>query len=159
MKFRTLTALAVTWLIAAQLGAVPNRPSPKDKLKAEMKALQGTWAFVSGELDGKTIPEDQYKQNAPKLVLEGTKFVVRINTGDITQEAVCKVDPAKKPRTIDLTIVSGEFKGKTQLGIYELKGDTLRFCFARPGKKPRPTAFTTKPNSGHKITVTKRVKS
>jgi uncharacterized protein (TIGR03067 family) len=159
MKLHALTALALTGLLAAQLGAVPDRAPGKNRLKEEMKRLQGSWTFVSGEADGQVIAEELYKKNAPKLRIEGTKFVVRINTGDITQEATWKIDPAKKPRTIDLTLISGKDKGQTQLGIYEVKGDTFKVCFARPGNKSRPTAFATKPKTGYRITVMKRVKS
>ena len=43
-------------------------------------------------------------------------------------------------------------------GIYELNGETLKICFAAPGK-PRPTDFTNKPKSGRIVEVLERVKS
>ena len=45
------------------------------------------------------------------------------------------IDPTKKPKTIDYAMTEGFTKGKTQLGIYELDGDTFRSCFAPAGKR------------------------
>ena len=47
------------------------------------------------------------------------------------------------PEAIDYVLLEGPNKGKTLLGIYELTGDTLKSCFAAPGKD-RPTDFATK---------------
>jgi hypothetical protein len=43
------------------------------------------------------------------------------------------------------------------LGIYELDGDTVKFCFGGPGKE-RPTEFTTKEGSMRTLSVWKRDK-
>ena len=51
------------------------------------------------------------------------------------------IEPAKSPKTIDITMKEGD-KG-TAHGIYELKGDTLKICVARPNTE-RPTEFTEK---------------
>ena len=40
-------------------------------------------------------------------------------------------------------------------GIYELKGDTLKVCFAKPGQN-RPTEFTTKQGTGFLYCLYKR---
>jgi uncharacterized protein (TIGR03067 family) len=67
------------------------------------------------------------------------------------------IDPTKKPKTIDYMMTEGFTKGKTQLGIYELTGDTVKFCFAAPGKD-RPTEFTAKEGSQYTLSVWKRDK-
>jgi hypothetical protein len=43
------------------------------------------------------------------------------------------------------------------LAVYELKGDTLRVCWA-PLEKPRPTEFASKPGSGYSLVELKREK-
>jgi uncharacterized protein (TIGR03067 family) len=43
-------------------------------------------------------------------------------------------------RAIDYDMTEGPTKGEKHLGIYELDGDTVKFCFAAPGKD-RPTAL------------------
>jgi len=52
-------------------------------------------------------------------------------------------------------MIEGATKGKTQLGIYELDGDKVKFCFAAPGKD-RPTEFTADAGSLQTLSVWKR---
>jgi uncharacterized protein (TIGR03067 family) len=68
-----------------------------------------------------------------------------------------KIDLVAKPKSIDITFSEGPGKGQTHKGIYELKGDTQKFCIAGPNK-PRPDAFVSKPLSGHIVQVMERVK-
>ncbi|MDB5341415.1 MAG: hypothetical protein JWN70_7034 [Planctomycetaceae bacterium] len=124
-----------------------------DKVQGE-ETLQGTWKLVSGEADGKALTEKQLKDG--KLVIKGEKYTVTIE-GRGTTTGVQKLDPKAKPKTIDIKDDSGANKDKTGLGIYEVKGDELHVAFA-PAGKPRPTKFTTAPDSGHWMHVWKRVK-
>jgi uncharacterized protein (TIGR03067 family) len=77
--------------------------------------------------------------------------------GRVFFKAKFRIDPTKKPKTIDYTMTEGPTKGKTQLGIYELDGDTVKFCFAAPGKE-RPTEFTAAEGSHRTLSVWKRKK-
>ena len=116
----------------------------------DKKDLDGKWVVVSVERDGK-----------PWAAMKGA---IRVNNGDkyiLTPKegkavpGTFKIDPTKKPKTIDMTPTEGNFKDKTLLGIYELDGDTLKICFAEPGKE-RPTDFTSK--AGMVLVVHKRDK-
>ena len=71
------------------------------------------------------------------------------------QAGTHKFDPDKKPPQVDAVVTEGEDKGNTMLGIYELKGDTMKVCFDPTGKE-RPTSFT--PNEGQFGGVVKRAK-
>jgi hypothetical protein len=55
-------------------------------------------------------------------------------------------------------MTDGFTKGKTQLGIYELEGDTFKACFSKPGTD-RPADFTSKPGDGRTFSIWKRVKT
>ena len=146
MKWGIATGFAVSLLIGA------------DALTANVsggeKTLQGTWKLSKGEADGKALPKKQLKDG--KLVIKGDDYTVTL--ADIgTVKGTQKLDPTKKPKTIDIKDASGLNKDKTCLGIYELKGDEFRVTFAPPGK-PRPTKFTTTADSGQWMHVWKRVK-
>jgi len=45
-------------------------------------------------------------------------------------KATFTIDPAKKPKTIDYQMTDGFTKGKKQLGIYEVDGDTFKLVSA-----------------------------
>jgi uncharacterized protein (TIGR03067 family) len=125
-----------------------------DAVKKEMARLEGEWSMVSGEIDRQPMPPEFLK--GARRVARGDETTVTIN-GQLFIKARFTIDPAKKPRTINYTMTGGPTKGKTQLGIYELDGDTVKFCFAAPGKE-RPTEFTTAEGSGRTLSVWKRDK-
>jgi uncharacterized protein (TIGR03067 family) len=126
----------------------------QDVLKKEMARLDGEWSMVSGEADGQAMPADIAKTG--KRIAKGGETTILF--GDkVFLKAKYTIDPTKKPKTIDYMMTEGFTKGKTQLGIYEIDDDTVKFCFAAPDKE-RPTEFTSKPGSGHTLSVWKRNK-
>ena len=76
----------------------------------------------------------------------------------LTEEGTIKVEPGKKPATIDLAITEGDDKGKSQVGIYKVDGDTITVCLAAPGAKDRPTEFKSTEENGHILATIKRAK-
>jgi uncharacterized protein (TIGR03067 family) len=52
---------------------------------------------------------------------------------------------------------AGPTRGKTYLGIYQIDGDTLRWCTANPGR-PRPTQLMTRRGDGWYLMVLQRVR-
>jgi uncharacterized protein (TIGR03067 family) len=111
--------------------------------------LDGKWLIVSVERDGKA--DDAFKGGA--RVIAGGKYTLADKNGKATP-GTFKVDPSKKPKTIDMMPAEGQYKGKTLLGIYEVDGQTLKICFAEPGKE-RPTEFASK---GAVLAIHKREK-
>jgi uncharacterized protein (TIGR03067 family) len=103
--------------------------------KKEMAQLEGEWTMVSGERDGQPVP-DEMRKTAKRVVKDG-ETTVEIG-GQVFMKAKFTIDPAKKPKAIDYTISGGANDGKKVLGIYELDGDTVKFCFALPDKDRRP---------------------
>jgi uncharacterized protein (TIGR03067 family) len=144
---RTLaTLIAVAFLIAAD--------DKDDAAKKERALLEGSWSMMSGMSEGQALPEDIVKGG--KRVSKDGVTTVTIG-GQVFMKAKYTVDPGKKPKTIDYDVTEGRAKGKKQLGIYELDGDTVKFCFAAPDKD-RPTDFTAKEGSGQTVSVWKRDK-
>jgi uncharacterized protein (TIGR03067 family) len=133
---RCRLALVLAFVITAPLLAADDKA-----VKDELEKLKGSWTFESNEQEGEVVGKD--KLGDQRLVVTDDKYVQK--AGDRTlEEGTVKVDPTKKPATIDLVITSGMDKGKTQLGIYEIKEDVLKLCVARPGTATRPTEFDGK---------------
>src|SRR5262245_43040918 len=106
----------VTWfvfagLLASGVGLV-MAADPSD----EYARMAGTWVLGSGMRDGKAVPEDEVKQT--RLVVTKNTFIVAGSIGT-SGAGTFKIDPTKKPKTIDSTATDGPDKGKTSLGIYE----------------------------------------
>src|SRR5436305_3969164 len=149
-------AALVAALIALHSASAQDKSSTTEpeEVKKERAKLEGEWTMVSGEIDGQPMPDAFVKTG--KRVAKGNETTVTIG-GNVFLKATYTIDPAKKPKTIDYTMTDGPTKGKMQYGIYELDNDTLRFCFASPGKD-RPTEFTAKAGEGRTLSVWKRVK-
>jgi len=120
---------------------------------ADLQKLQGTWQRVSIVLDGKEASEDEAKKQ--QLTIKEADYTLRI--GEQSREGTLQLDSTKKPKEINIKSASGPNKGKILKGIYEIDGDTLKYCVAPPGKD-RPTDFTSKPGSGHMLYINKKVK-
>jgi uncharacterized protein (TIGR03067 family) len=115
---------------------------------AKKEKLEGTWAVVSGEKGGEKAPEDAFKD--VKITFAGDKM--SFQKGDKSQDGTIKLDPAKKPREIDITR-----EGKTARGIYELTGNTLKLCIAF-ADNDRPREFKTEAGAPLFLLVLKREK-
>ena len=101
-------------------------------------ALQGTWVISS--INGQSAPEGSPEMT---LTFTGDKYEQAVG-GQVNERGTIKVDPSKKPMTIELNIAEGPDAGKTQLGIFEVSGDTLRANLDTPGAQQRPPDFTVK---------------
>lgn len=125
-----------------------------DTAKVDEK-LNGSYVGGGGETNGKPFNKEDLKDF--KLVIKGSQYTLNAGTGESVQ-GIQTVDTTKSPKTIDATDGSGRNKGKTILGIYEIKGDEFKVSFSMPGK-PRPTKFTTeKDESGQWVHIWKRLK-
>jgi uncharacterized protein (TIGR03067 family) len=143
----------VALVVAAGLLVGAYDPTKDD---GEMAAgeLEGTWAYVSWEWDGWQLPPKELK---PLTVTFRGDKVIEKECGRFFPiwAGTHKLDPAKSPKAVDITVTEGEDKGRTWLGIYEQKGDTLRACFDAKGKQ-RPTEFKTQARSDRYLFVLKR---
>lgn len=144
MKY-TFSVLAITLLSAAD--------DPKEGVvKKEMEKFQGSWKFVSMEVDGKKKPDEDI--NKYTVVLKGDQWTV--SEGDkVAAKVTFKPDPATKPKSIDLVDVE---KKRLIRGIYFFEGDMLTVCDRGSEKGDRPSKFGTKLDSGFVLFVLKRVK-
>src|ERR1043166_6527334 len=110
--FSFIVSLALVMTIRAE-------DKPKDA-----KDIQGTWLPVKAELRGEPMKDDFLKQITLKL--DSGKYEVMAENLD---KGTYTIDPAAKPKTIDIVGTEGPNVGKKIPGIYELDGDSLRICY------------------------------
>ena len=125
-----------------------------DPNQSDLAKLHGTWTMVSGERGGAALPDSMIKTG--KRVCKDDEVTVEVG-GMVIVHATVKLDATTNPKSIEYHVISEDPKGLVQLGIYEITGDTVKFCFANPDKE-RPTGFTTKAGSGWTSSVWKRNK-
>ncbi len=130
-----------------------------DPPSTDLDKLRGTWLTVSLQSDGKVVVDEKAPPKegpVTKLAYDGTKWMVIVGDKTVATGTI-KIDATKTPKEIDVMDKSGERNAQTRLGIYEVDGDTYRYCLASPGQ-PRPTEFASKPGSGYVLAVSKREK-
>src|SRR5260370_14977966 len=132
-------------LVLSVMGLVrPEERRGEDADKQDLEKLQGTWTMAALEVDGKPVPEEKLKSST--LTIKGDKYIIKVK--DDTHETIIKLDPAKKPKEIDMTFTEGANKDNVLKGIYEIDGDTFKICRALLPDKNRPTEFGTWPDTG-----------
>jgi len=103
----------------------------------DLERLQGAWVCVEGRRRG-------------EFLVSGSHVTVHFTDGAIYL-GTFELNPAAQPKTMDVRIDEGppNHKGLTALCIYELDGETLRWCTAGPGQHPRPGHFPTAEDANH----------
>lgn len=143
MRVRGLLPVAVLVLIGAD--------DPAKDRKKELDLLQGEWALVSQESQGRLLPDALVRGQTVTVKADQWTIQVRGKEGTFT----FKIDPSKDPKTIDLTRKVGE-KEIVLRGIYKVDGDTLTVCRAG-AEHERPKEFKVTAEVGL-LQVWKRVK-
>jgi uncharacterized protein (TIGR03067 family) len=120
-------------------------------MKGDLEKLQGVWNITALETDGSELPDNMF--SGAQIAIKGDTFeslsMGMVYSGKIT------LDVAKKPKHFDITFTEGHAKGKTNYGIYEIKGDSWKLCLCTTGKD-RPKSLATKPGSGFALETLKR---
>jgi uncharacterized protein (TIGR03067 family) len=120
----------------------------------DQQKMQGTWQVVSAAREGKEMPEELRK--TLRFVVKDDTITIKGRQGGEGDKATFKLDPGKTPKTIDL--LNPQHSQSPIQGIYEIKGDTLRFCMGRPGQA-RPAEFPAKPGNDVRLMVLQREKT
>jgi uncharacterized protein (TIGR03067 family) len=153
----TPTALIVALALAVatlNAGDDAKEKAKKDIIAQELKRLEGTWELVSEVYDGKKV--EQPASMVVRAEIRGEDYAVS-RGGRVFARAKLKVDPVKKPKTLDMEATEGPVKGKTFFAVYELKGDELRVCGA-DSERDRPGEFAAPAGSKRLLDTYRRVK-
>jgi RNA polymerase sigma factor (sigma-70 family) len=164
--FLALVSLAVRATLPAPTAPVTHAathaaPVPKqetDPVKLELARLQGTWLRVGGEHCGEKFAAEDLKTSGAVWEIKGEQITWRNAKNKDGFQTALKINPSKQVKEIDFgpIHVNGKLQdnplenpwaNRPSLGIYELKGDTLRVCYGAGGEdgKQRPKEFKTVP--------------
>jgi uncharacterized protein (TIGR03067 family) len=124
-----------------------DNPQEKEPMSDE-EDIQGSWALVSGERNGKSLPAEVIQHI--RLIFAGDKLTTKHK--DRKTEAAFKLVSNTTPKEIDL-----DMEGSIGKGIYELGGDFLKIVHGEVGDA-RPKEFP-RAGSGLTVLVLKREKS
>lgn len=109
----------------------------------DLKHLQGAWAVKSLKVEGQAMAAETLAE--ARIAVEGNRFS---STGmGVVYEGTLEMDPSASPARIDMKFDAGPEKGNTNLGIYELNGDSWKLCLATRGTV-RPARFAAPAGSG-----------
>ena len=144
MKLRGVLFLTVGFLLAA------DAPEPR----TDYDKIQGVWRITAAVENGKETPA----ACNVKVRIRFTADKMIVTEGEEKREGVYKLDPSRRPSTIEVTPEDGPNKGKKAAGIYQLSGDRLTICLALGEGNDRPSDFTAKADSGRVRLTLERIK-
>src|SRR5438128_2133458 len=103
-------------IVAVALALCITATAADDKaVAADLKAMIGKWDVDKAELSGKDI-SDELKGVIKLEIRDGGKYTA--SHGEEKDEGSFTVDPAKKPKEMDVKPTGGPHKGKIVKAIY-----------------------------------------
>jgi uncharacterized protein (TIGR03067 family) len=150
VAFEILTrASAALKAAAAKSAGSKKKSAEKSFPSGPATELEGEWQMLTAVMNGQALE--------PKFAAFGKRITTgnetTVYTGpQILMKVTFTLDKSKSPNAIDYVIVQGQNAGKTQLGIIELNGPTLKLCFAAPDQ-PRPKDFSSTPGDSRTSTT------
>jgi uncharacterized protein (TIGR03067 family) len=112
-----------------------------DSPRGDREQIQGTWVCSRMRIDGEQLMWRMYAPlyRGTKRSFLGDTYTLDLYAGegtdaDLKRLGTFRLDPTTTPKQIDLVRPDG----RSELGIYELEGDTLRLCL---NTKRRPARF------------------
>lgn len=134
--------LRVSLIAAAMLAAVAQAD---DDAKKDLEKMQGEWQVTAFEFSGQKIPKDETDKLSVSIKGDQLTPISKVAT-------TIKLDPTTTPKQITLTEAA-----KTQYGVYEIDGDTLKLCLSND-ELARPKAFASEKGSKTILLVMTRKK-
>jgi uncharacterized protein (TIGR03067 family) len=144
------TILTLAFAIGLPAAGAEQEVSAEAK---DLKLLAGTWSVEAFSTEGEDIPKKYLK--GVTLTVKGDRYVLDRADGTKPTELKITLDPAKKPKQVNLTRPGDD--SPARVGIYELKGDTVRVAICGVKRKAgRPKTF--KPDLSVNVVTFKRMK-
>lgn len=146
------------WMIVGVLlaGTASADDAKDEAIKQDRQQIQGTWRVVALTVNGNKSEDEDAKKITVVNGDDGT-WSIRLEGKEISK-GTSTFDPTQKPKTIDFTPTEGEGKGEQYFGIYQLRKNKRRLCFA-PAGKDRPKKFSSTPENQQIVVTFERVKA
>ncbi len=114
---------------------------------AQDKALIGTWEgwLVNG--DGSQTAQRQSRIS--ELVITVAQITCKDGGNRSMGAGTYRIGGTGAVRTIDATGTAGQPSGKAFQGIYQISGNTLKWCSGNDRARTRPAEFKTNIGNGH----------
>ena len=130
--------------------AVADNSSPKSIKRSWRERQQALIARHNGQ----KVAADQVEQM--QILIKADKLEIKPDGKG--RKTTFRLDSSRTPKTIDLTPLDGDRKGRHYTGIYSLQEGTLRLCVNIWGKDPaqRPTQFKTQTGDGYVLLLLRR---
>ena len=148
----------VGWMAVASIalgGAAADKPKAGDS--AAVKQLRGSWRPESVTESGRKLTgADLEAYKGMTLTIQDGKSTLKAADGTVLSACELKVDAGRDPKTFDAKEVEGLGVGRIYKGIWEVEGDTLKWCFST---KDRPKGFESKEGADVFLLVLRRQKA
>ncbi len=141
-------------VVAILCATVVSAGDAKDEaIKKDRQRIEGTWQVTALTINGN---QAKAKDVQKLFVVNGNDGTWAIRSdGKVISKGTSTFDPTKKPKTIDFTPTEGGSTGEKFFGIYQLRKNTRKLCFA-PAGKDRPTEFSSTAENKHFLVAFKR---
>eukprot|EP00456_Euglypha_rotunda_P022562 TRINITY_DN18_c0_g1_i2.p1 TRINITY_DN18_c0_g1~~TRINITY_DN18_c0_g1_i2.p1 ORF type:complete len:467 (+),score=65.15 TRINITY_DN18_c0_g1_i2:573-1973(+) len=156
---------AIAMSSTSQTGFIFLRPHHPSDSERQIAQFQGTWTLTNYDTGGNNDksswplpkgkgPDKSGNGSELRWVVKGKEITWTNKSGEEVR-ASYTIDPAKRPKQIDLTFLSGPDKGETCLGIYQrddLDENILWLCIADPKTRTaRPKEFSYQWGEGRSL--------
>ncbi|MCI0639437.1 MAG: TIGR03067 domain-containing protein [Gemmataceae bacterium] len=144
-----------TILVFVTAALLAGGSKDSEQVQKDKRDLQGTWKVISAVQRGELVSQDDIRDT--EIVFSGTHIHVR-EGGKQSRKFQFKIDPGKKPKEIDLTVVEGPGKGNIDRAIYQQDGDNLKIRIQENKDEPRPKDFVEREGDKLSMVVLRRFK-
>ena len=147
----------VGWMAVASValgGVAADEPKAGDR--AAVEQLRGSWRPESVTESGRRLTgADLEAYKGMTLTIQEGKSTLRAADGTVLSACELEVDAGRDPKTFDAKEVEGPGVGRIYKGVWEVEGDTLKWCFST---NDRPKGFEHKDAADFFLLVLKRQK-
>jgi uncharacterized protein (TIGR03067 family) len=135
-------------------GMSPDEPKAGEKSAVEQ--LRGSWRPESVTESGRRLTgADLEAYRRMTLTIQDGKSTLKAADGTVLSACELKVDAGRNPKTFDAKEVEGVGVGRIYKGVWEVEGDTLKWCFST---KDRPKGFEIKEDADFFLLILRRQK-